>query len=116
MGFTKHEAIIVTGFNQAHVHLAHRFAKSLFNVNGTKAVSSVVQSHVNMYFSFFIGPDGSKNGWADNERGDDRRSTFREWCVDALNSETPMYLDVVEIRYGGDEPWAEILHTDGDMG
>jgi hypothetical protein len=114
MGYIKHEAIIVTGWNKAHVRLARQFFKSQFlpwNI-----VSTIVTSPINGYYSFFVAPDGSKMGWGDDQRGDEIRDRVKQWILEAAREPKPMYLDFVEVRYGGDDEGAQVLHVNGDLG
>lgn len=118
MGYIKHEAIIVTGFNLAHVRLARRYAKGIYDT--WAVVSPVMKSPINGYASFFIAPDGSKMGWQDDSLGNQLRDMVRLWVLEASRGKftkgKPIYLDLVEVRYGGDDPEARVLHTDGDLG
>jgi len=109
MGYVKHEAIIVTGWNRAHVRLAQRHAKEEFR--GAHQVSSIVESQVNGYYSFLIGPDGSKMGWSHDEVGDETRAAFKDWVLEQANeiNAKPMYLNLVEVRYGGDDKDEEVI-------
>lgn len=97
MGYIAHHAIIVTGsdYGTTEVQEAHKRAEEL-----GMAVSSIVDSPINGYASFFIAPDGSKEGWGASEEGDKRRNEFKTWI-----RESGRYLDFAEVRFGGDGPW-----------
>ncbi len=95
MGYIRHHAIVVVGWDGARVAKAHEKAVSL-----EMQASEVITSHVNAYHSFFVAPDGSKEGWEDSEEGDRRRAEFIAW----LKTEPDIWLD-----------WAEVeLDSDGD--
>ena len=57
MGYMRHHAIVVSS---AYVNLNNaRSSARKFNLNP----SQIIESRVNGYKSFFIPPDGSKEGW-----------------------------------------------------
>ncbi len=74
MGYIRHHAIIVTGYDIKKMNKHKKFAKNLGLL-----VSNVIISKINGYMSFFIAPDGSKEGWKDSNLGDDRRCSFIEY-------------------------------------
>lgn len=95
MGYIKHHAIIVIGWDDSKITAAHEAA-----IVEQMAVSNIVASPVNGYRSFFIAPDGSKEGWTDSDEGNARRDAFIQW----LRSAPGLYLT-----------WAEVeLDCDGD--
>lgn len=114
MGYVRHEAIIVTGFEPRDVRLVQRYAKRIYDT--WAVVSPVMKSPINGYASFFIAPDGSKWGWADDKLGNELRDLVKRYIAELRYGPRPKYLDFVEVRYGGDESTAEVLHTDGDLG
>jgi len=93
MGYMRHHAIIVTGWSTEQVTNAHQIASELFEV-----VSPVTEVATNGYTSFFIPPDGSKEGWEESNNGNLARGRFMDW---AKTSGT--YLEVAEIQYGDEE-------------
>ncbi len=106
MGIVIHEAIVVTGFVRAHVDEARQKALDL-----KLPVSEVVDSPVNGFASFLIASDGSKEGWADSDAGDEARAQWIAWAREQWRiAATPpfkggSFLHFVHVRYGdvGDE-------------
>lgn len=96
MGTTKHHTIIVTGVDEA-INRAHDAATSTFK----ELVSPIIKSKMNGYMSFFIAPDGSKEGWKDSNEYDDKRKNYIAWLEDEIN-ELGNYLDYAEICYSSD--------------
>lgn len=94
MGYMRHHAIIVSSWKEEHIVLAHNKAKEIF---GT-LVTEILPEVVNGYRSFFIGTDGSKEGWAQSSEGDLRREIFKK-CV----RESKLYLDVAEVQYADED-------------
>lgn len=75
MGNIKHHAIVVTSDSKEKANMAHKKAKELFK----ETVSELISSEYNGYYSFFIAPDGSKEGWPESEKADLRRKQFNDW-------------------------------------
>ncbi|MGG3872975.1 hypothetical protein [Brevibacillus laterosporus] len=67
MGTIKHNAIVVTDADYAmdKLELVHKKAQELFS----SLVSPIIKSNSNGYQSFFVAPDGSKEGWEESMRG-----------------------------------------------
>lgn len=91
MGTIQHHAIIVTGSDYGEgVQRCHAYAKEIF-----PWVSEISPVAMNGYRSFFIPPDGSKEGWHDSDVGDSRREKFEAfmtgnrvgWCVEVQYGE-----------------------------
>ena len=79
MGDIHHHAIVVTGWNPAYVAKAHEQATKIF-----EWVSPISPPVVNGYTSFFIPPDGSKEGWQESNKGESLRSGFISWLSKSL--------------------------------
>jgi hypothetical protein len=94
MGYIRHEAIVVTGWNYPN--------KNKINSALAKArelglpCSDLVDSPMNGYVSFLIAPDGSKEGWKDSNDGDAARAAWKAWAAS-------MSLDWAHVSYGGDD-------------
>jgi len=73
MGYIRHHTIIVTSYDSDKLHAAHHQAERIF---GEDMVSNIVDSPVNGYKSFFVAPDGSKEGWEDSDNYDKDRGEF----------------------------------------
>jgi ABC-type sugar transport system substrate-binding protein len=100
MGYIKHDAIVVTGFDVDRVERARKLA-----LDAGLPVSERVSSPINGYESFFIAPDGSKEGWAESSRYEDARASF----VESVRSvEPPLYVDWVAVSFGGDARAASV--------
>lgn len=109
MGYIKHHAIIVTHWENKKVEEAHKKAKEIFE---NKLVSEIVSGIVNTDSSFFIAPDGSKEGWSDSELCNDKRTKFLDWLMNSKDN----YSDYVEIQFGGDDDRNEVIRSnDSDL-
>jgi hypothetical protein len=75
MGYTRHHAIIVTTWDKATIKEVHKTAKRLFP---SQMVSDVLRGTINGYYTVFVGPDGSKEGWPESDKGNARRAHFIE--------------------------------------
>lgn len=102
MGYFKHNAIVVTGWKEEVVLDLQRYAFKQFE----EQVSPVVISNTNSWYSFFISPDGSKEGWETSSNYDDKREEFFKYLKD-----NNIHVDAIDVRYGGDDDIATIEHT-----
>lgn len=75
MGYIRYHAIAVTSRNEDLIKKAHKRATQIFKGR----TSSIIESDVNSYQSFFIAPDGSQEGWRESNIGDVQRTTFKDW-------------------------------------
>ncbi len=102
MGYIRNQAIIVSGFDAARVSRAHFVARAIFTSNGLSQLLSDIVPHVaNGGASFFVSPDGSKEGWEPSDRGDKARAEFIVWLKSKEASD--LYLNWCELLVGGDD-------------
>jgi hypothetical protein len=116
MGYQRRHAIVVSGYEDGVLE-AHGAAKRIFSddpENGWQGqmVSPLVKSISNGEASFFVGPDGSNEGWNTSDEGDRRRAKFVGWL--RHRSEESDYdriftADWVEVLFGDDEDRAEVV-------
>jgi hypothetical protein len=101
MGYISHHAMIVTGFNKNSLKLAHKEAELRFTREGGFCfVSPIITSPINGYLSFFIAPDGSKEGWEDSDYYDKARREYGEWLLHQVCQGN--YYQWVIVQYGDD--------------
>lgn len=105
MGYIKHHAIIVTTSINELMKLAHEKAKEIFK----NTVSEIVLSNINGFKSFFIAPDGSKEGWGESKDGDIRRDEFIDWINKQSYEDGSNSLFYAELFYGEDNSGCEIV-------
>lgn len=99
MGYMCHHTIIVTTYRQTYILSAHNAAKELFGV----LVSGIVESVMNGYYSFFIAPDGSKEGWDESDEYDKKRGQFIEWLDGFQFEDGSSPFKWFEAQYGDDD-------------
>ncbi|RLI72253.1 MAG: hypothetical protein DRP02_02245 [Candidatus Gerdarchaeota archaeon] len=104
MGYIQHHAIIVTSL-KSEIGRAHRQAKDIF-----KSVGAIRKSPCNGYSSFFIPPDGSKEGWASSDEGNNWRRKFIGWLESQAYKDGSNIFKYVEVMYGDDEGQAEVTN------
>ena len=95
MGYIAHHAIIVTCWKKDDIDEAHKMARVLFG----SMVTDIIKGVANDYYTFFVGPDGSKERWDTSEDYNQRRTEY----IAALSKKN-LYVDCVVVRYGGDDP------------
>ena len=98
MGYIRHHAIAVTSWNDELIKKAHEKAMQIFK----DRTSSIIESDVNSYQSFFIAPDGSKEGWGESDIGDVQRKTFKDWINEQAYEDGSNSLSFCEFFYGDD--------------
>jgi ABC-type sugar transport system substrate-binding protein len=96
MGYMRHDAIVVTSWDAKYLTAGIEKAAEL-----GLPVSGVVKGTTNGYVSFLIAPDGSKEGWAESDRGDEAREKWMDWADDAYKK--GVYLQWVHVSFAGDE-------------
>lgn len=100
MGYIRHHGIAITGWKDEHIKQAHKVALKVFGDN----VTEILSEQTNGYKSFFIGPDGSKEGWDESDSNDEKRAIFITWV-----SNSKLYVKYCEFFYGDDEGQSEVV-------
>lgn len=98
MGYIRHHAIVVTAYDDDEIKQAHDRATELFE----HLVTPIVKSGMNGYASFFVAPDGSKEGWERSNEYDLKRAELVAF-VEGLG------LNFAELYYGDDNGDCRIL-------
>jgi hypothetical protein len=99
MGYVIDEAVIVTTFDERVVKAGIEFRETL-DARERGILVGPIESLVNVYKTFFVAPDGSKQGWPDAARGKQIRDDF----VRAIRA-SGGWGDVVRVRYGSDHAY-----------
>ncbi|CAB4188127.1 hypothetical protein UFOVP1165_20 [uncultured Caudovirales phage] len=98
MGYIRDHAIVVVGTYGNYLDEAHKKAINIF-----PWVSSISPAGYNDSRSFFIPPDGSKEGWDESEDGDMRRDEFVQYLIEQAYEDGSSPLKWVEVRVSDDE-------------
>lgn len=114
MGYIRHNAIVVTadGNNLARerLNIAYKKAKELFG----DLVSEIVDSPWNKHRSFFIAPDGSKEGWEPSNEFDLKRTEFADFLDSLAFEDGSNCIRFVDVAF--DEiHQAEVVRTNRTM-
>ena len=110
MGYIAHHTIVVTSwdysaaFDKDRSMFAETARQKAIEIFGPGLVSNMVDSWINGYKTFFIAPDGSKEGWDESNKGDSLRKEFKKWLESQAYEDGSNHYDWAEIRFGGDEP------------
>lgn len=108
MGYLKHDTIVVTDWS-ADIEIVREEAIKIFeakNEGYSRIISPLVGSVINSQKSFFIAPDGSKEGWSDSNLAEEARVEFLDWL-----RKSKYFCDYVLIRFGGDDEYDEIVRS-----
>lgn len=121
MGYMRHHAIIVTGPSIKAGALQNTMAtmaivrakicKIAAKMDLEQLVSLPVDSITNGFSSFFIGSDGSKEGWEDSTKGDALRDAVIDYLNTLCYSDGSTSFRYVEVQYGDDEGETKILRS-----
>ena len=107
MGYMCSHAIVVTSYDEK-IEPAHAKAVEL----GCNP-SPIMDSPMNGYRSFFVPPDGSKEGWDESNAGNDRRDLFIEWLRSQVYNDLSSWIDWAEVQYGDDNEHTYVVrHSD----
>lgn len=79
MGTIQHDVMAITHFDWITINRIRSRAKDFFG----DSVTPVVKSATNGYLTFFIGPDGSKEGWETSNEYDLKREQFIAYLKDS---------------------------------
>jgi len=111
MGYMCHHAIVVSSFDSAILDAAHKQAKEMFE---DELVSGIVPGLRNGYSSFFIAPDGSKEGWDESDRCDAAREAFVNYLRSQAYGDGSSPIDYVEVAFADDNLNTEVLNSSND--
>lgn len=101
MGYFRRHTIVVSDSIKSNIELAHVKALDYFS---NRMVSNILNAPINEFYSFFIGPDGSKEGWDESNNYDELRDEYINW----LKSNN-MCMDWVYLQYGDDDGYTTLL-------
>lgn len=93
MGYIRHKAIVFTSSDLNDLCELEILAGQLVSVPATE----IVFTPVNCYYSFMVGPDGSKEGWKHSNRAEKDRAKL-------IEEAERRGVDFALVRFGGDEP------------
>ncbi len=106
MGYILHHTIVITSCQEALLKRAHKNARHCFG----KATSPLTPPTVNGYRSFFIAPDGSKEGWSESDDGDRQRVEFKAWLHSLAYEDGSTSLAWFEASYSSDDRAAKVTN------
>ena len=106
----RHHTIVVCSWNEQLLSSIHFEAVTIFN----EQASNIVKSKMNGYYSFFVAPDGSKEGWEDSDEGNKKRDEFIKYLKTHKYEDGSSSISWVEIQFGDDEGETKILR-DSDL-
>jgi len=123
MGYMCHHAVVVTSWSEAALKEAHAKAIELFksvpiDIHREKGkpclVSPIVPGIVNGYASFFVAPDGSKEGWDESNKGDKAREALIEFLRSKAYDDGSSNIQYAEVQFGDEELNAYIVNGSDD--
>jgi hypothetical protein len=104
MGYMRHHAIVVSSWKHDLLEEAHALAIEL-----GMSVTNITAEVSNGYRSFLMAPDGSKEGWDESDRGDERRTKLIEWMDAQRYEDSSTALDWVVVQFADDDMESRII-------
>ena len=93
MSVERHHIMVVTYWNPVTLNMAHGRAQALL-----LRPTPIVPSGVEGWGTFYISPDGHKEGWAESDEWDARRQELCSWIEEECKP-----VEYVLLAYGGSE-------------
>lgn len=114
MGYIKHNSVIVTNWDEKKIIKARNMAIKIFDKqfkdteddNASSIISPIIEGLINSQHSFFIAPDGSKEGWDTSDNSDKASKAFLDWL-----DKGKLGCEYIYIRFGGDDTNNRIIRT-----
>lgn len=98
MGYIRHNAIVVTSWDEYLLSEAHKKAAEIFNQ--VAPITPITPKGRNGYASFLVAPDGSKEGWELSEVGNVCRERFVTWLDSQRDEDGSTPLQWLETQFG----------------
>ena len=102
----RHNVIVVTSCDEKSIIDAYFVAMDIF-----REVSSLTLPALNGCRSFFVPPDGSKEGQDDTNIGSNDRAQFISWLQSTRDQKGNTPLDWIEVEFGGDKAYVATTST-----
>ena len=111
----RHHTIIITGNDKAKLErlrneIINLYKEKMEAKKGFTLVSPIVDSLINNFCTFFIAPDGSKEGYESSEDGDIIRKYVIELLKKQKDADGEDLFRFVEVFYGDDNKECRILN------
>jgi hypothetical protein len=97
MGWMRSHTIVVESWDEEQINAAHLAATGLFSW-----VSEISPKATNGYRSFFVPPDGSKEGWPESDAGNARREEFKKILRSFYYEDKSTSVHWVEVQFADD--------------
>ena len=105
MGYMRHHSIAVGSFKIEVLQELHERALEIFGPQ----VTPILTTPINGEAVFFIGPDGSKEGWSESEDGDRKRLFFCKIVESYKYEDGSNSMKYCEFYWRDDDREAEIV-------
>ncbi|PHS04980.1 MAG: hypothetical protein COA88_12915 [Kordia sp.] len=105
MGYRLHHTIIISGFDSEEIEESHSLAINVFG----ELVSPIIDTKMNSVKSFFISPDGSKEGLETSDEFDLKRLDY----IKFLKTELSM-TEFVEVAFGAEDGKKSVVIEDSN--
>ncbi len=103
MGYVRHDVIVVTSWKRQAVEKSAAKAREIGLI-----VVGPGASATNGYWTMLVCPDGSKEGWAESDAYDFKRSIYLDYLNGVRCEDNSSCLEWVALAYGSDDRKATI--------
>lgn len=112
----RHHSIIVTvndkgTLEELRKKISEVYVKNMEAKNGFLLISPTIPSLINNFFSFFIAPDGSKEGYDASDDADRVRKLVIELLKKYQPKDSNVIVNFVELSYGDDNEASKVLES-----
>lgn len=110
MSNIKHNSIIFLSWREEDVKEVIEEAVKVYEKHkdgSSSLISGLIPTITNSGLSFFIAPDGSKEGWDTSKCIDNAREELLDW----LKGNSDNHTDYIEVRFGGDDEHESIVRS-----
>lgn len=128
MGYMCHHTIVVESWDRDRLEKARDKALEIFTAYDEQLalisketfsglVSPVMPAVINgsasfCVSSFYIAPDGSKEGWGTSDAGDEARKKFCDWLASTVDDDGGSSLKWAEVQFGDECKDNRILRSE----
>ncbi len=110
----KHHTIAITSNDKSQLDALRNKLISIYKdkmeaKKGSQIISPIIESLINSFCTFYIVPDGSKEGYDASEDGDTVRKSICELIETYKQPDGENIFRYIEVSYGADDATAAII-------
>lgn len=99
MGYIRHHTIAITSWKKEELEKLH----IKINAIAPNIITNIYKSPLNGYHTFYLIPDGSKEGWEESEAYNEIRNRIKNIIKEMKYDDGSNCIRFCELYYGGDD-------------